>query len=143
VNGQSVRFRHPLVRSAVGEAAGPAARQAMHRALAEVLAGAPDRQAWHRAAASVGPDKEVAASLEAAADRAFVRGGIAEQAAALAQAARLSPDPVRRGQRLIRAAWAFYELGRLQTTLRLLDEAEPLDLEPPASPAPARLGYCP
>src|SRR5262249_20101839 len=55
VDGQSVRFRHPLVRSAVGEAAGPAARQAMHRALAEVLAGEPDRQVWHLAAASVGP----------------------------------------------------------------------------------------
>ncbi|HEV3292239.1 MAG TPA: AAA family ATPase, partial [Streptosporangiaceae bacterium] len=47
-DGQSIRFRHPLVRSAVGEAAGLAARQAMHRALAEVLAGAPDRQVWHR-----------------------------------------------------------------------------------------------
>jgi DNA-binding CsgD family transcriptional regulator len=130
VDGQRVRFRHPLVRSAVGEAAGPAARQAMHRALAEVLAGEPDRQVWHRAAASVGPDEEVAAGLEAAAGRAFGRGAIAEQAAALAQAARLSPGPARRGQRLIRAAWAFNDLGRLQTTLRLLDEAEPLDLDP-------------
>jgi len=129
-DGQSIRFRHPLVRSAVGEAAGLAARQAMHRALAEVLAGAPDRQVWHRAAASVGPDEEVAAGLEAAAGRAFDRGAIAEQAAALAAAARLSTGSVRRGQRLIRAAWAFYELGRVQTTLRLLDEAEPLDLDP-------------
>jgi DNA-binding CsgD family transcriptional regulator len=129
VDGQSLRFRHPLVRSAVGEAAGLAARQAMHRALAQVLAGVPDRQVWHRAAASLGPDEEVAAGLEAAADRAFRRGAIAEQAAALAEAARLSPGPARRGQRLIRAAWAFYELGRVQT-LRLLDEAEPLDLKP-------------
>ena len=126
----SVRFRHPLVRSAVCEAAGPARRQAMHRALAEVLAGVPDRQVWHRAAASLGPDEEVAAGLEAAADRAFGRRAIAEQAAALAAAARLSPGSARRGQRLIRAAWAFYDLGRLQTVLRLLDEAEPLDLEP-------------
>jgi DNA-binding CsgD family transcriptional regulator/tetratricopeptide (TPR) repeat protein len=130
VDGQRVRFRHPLVRSAVGEAAGLAARQAMHRALAEVLAGVPDRQVWHRAAASVGPDEEVAAGLENAADRAFGRGAIAEQAQALAAAARLSPGPALRGQRLIRAAWAFYDLGRPQTTLRLLDEAEPLDLEP-------------
>jgi DNA-binding CsgD family transcriptional regulator/tetratricopeptide (TPR) repeat protein len=130
VDGQSVRFRHPLVRSAVGEAAGLAVRQAMHRALAQVLAGVPDRQVWHRAAASLGPDEEVAAGLEAAADRALQRGAIAEQAAALAEAARLSPGPARRGQRLIRAAWAFYELGRVQTTLRLLDEAEPLDLKP-------------
>src|SRR5580693_200243 len=130
VDGPSVRFRHPLVRSAVAEAAGPARRQAMHRALAEVLAGVPDRRVWHRAAASVGPDEEVAAGLEAAADRAFGRGAIAEQAQALAAAARLSPGPALRGQRLIRAAWAFYDLGRPQTTLRLLDEAEPLDLEP-------------
>ena len=130
VSGQSVRFRHPLVRSAVGEAAGPAARQAMHRALAQVLAGAPDRPVWHRAAASLGPDEEVAAGLEAAADRAFGRGAIAEQAAALATAARLSPGLARRGRRLIRAAGAFYDLGRVQTTLRLLDEAEPLDLDP-------------
>ena len=130
VDGQSVRFRHPLVRSAVCEAAGLARRQAMHRALAEVLAGVPDRQVWHRAAASVGPDEEVAAGLEAVADRAFRRGAIAEQAAALAQAARLSPSSGQRGQRLIRAAWAFHDLGRRQTTLRLLDEAEPLDLEP-------------
>src|SRR6266702_1140736 len=69
VDGHTVRFRHPLVRSAVGEAAGPAARQAMHRALAEVLAGEPDRQVWHLAAASVGPDEGVASGLEAAADR--------------------------------------------------------------------------
>jgi hypothetical protein len=130
VDGQSVRFRHPLVRSAVCEAAGLARRQAMHRALAEVLAGVPDRQVWHRAAASLGPDEEVAAGLEAAADRALRRGAIAEQAAALAQAARLSPGSAPRGQRLIRAAGAFHELGRPQTVLRLLDEVEPLDLEP-------------
>jgi DNA-binding CsgD family transcriptional regulator len=128
VDEPSVRFRHPLMRSAVAEAAGPAARQAMHRALAEVLADVPDRQVWHRAAASLGPDEEVAAGLEAVAYRAFGRGAIAEQAAALAAAARLSPSSAQRGQRLIRAAWAFYELGRLQTPLRLLDEAGPLDL---------------
>jgi hypothetical protein len=36
----------------------------------------------------------------------------------------------KRGQRLIRAAWEFHDLGRRQTVLRLLDEAELLDLEP-------------
>jgi DNA-binding CsgD family transcriptional regulator len=130
VDGPSVRFRHPLVRSAVGEAAGPARRQAMHRALAEVVADGPDRQVWHRAAASLGPDEAVAAGLEAAAGRAFGRGAMAEQAAALAAAARLSPGSAQRGERLIRAAWAFHGLGLVQTTLRLLDAAEPLDLEP-------------
>jgi DNA-binding CsgD family transcriptional regulator len=130
VGGQRMRFRHPLVRSAVCETAGLTRRQAMHQALAHVLTGVPDRQVWHRAAASLGPDEKVAADLEAAADRALRRGAIAEQAAALTQAARLSPSSAQRGQRLIRAAWAFYDLGRPQTVLRLLDEAEPLSLEP-------------
>jgi DNA-binding CsgD family transcriptional regulator len=130
VDGRRVRFRHPLVRSAVCEAAGLARRQAMHRALAAVLAGDSDRQVWHRAAGTVGADEEVAAGLEAAADRALRRGAIAEQAAALAQAAALSESPARRGQRLIRAARTYYDLGRAQTTVQLLDEAETLDLEP-------------
>jgi DNA-binding CsgD family transcriptional regulator/tetratricopeptide (TPR) repeat protein len=130
VDGQSVRFRHPLVRSAVCESAGLARRQVMHQALAAVLVGAPDRQVWHRAAATLGEDEEVAAGLEAAAGRAFRRGAVAEQAAALARAARLSPGSAQRGQRLLRAAYAYYDMGRLQTTLRLLDEAEPLDLDP-------------
>jgi DNA-binding CsgD family transcriptional regulator len=130
VDGPSVRFRHPLVRSAVCEAAGPAGRHAMHLALAQVLEGVPDRQVWHRAAASLAPDEKVAAGLDAAADRALRRGAIAGQAAALVQAARLSPNSAGRGQRLIRAAWAFHDVGRQHSALRLLDEAEPLDLDP-------------
>jgi DNA-binding CsgD family transcriptional regulator len=130
VDDLSVRFRHPLVRSAVCQAAGLARRQATHRALADVLAGAPERQVWHRAAAAAGPDEQVAADLEAAADRAARRGAVTERAAALARAAALTASPARRGQRLIRAAYAFEELGQPQTVLRLLDEAEPLDLDP-------------
>jgi DNA-binding CsgD family transcriptional regulator len=130
MDGPSVRFRHPLMRSAVCEAVGLAGRQAMHRALAQVLIGVPDRQVWHRAEASLGPDEKVAAGLDAAADRALRRGAIAGHAEALVQAARLSPSSARRGQRLIRAAWAFHDVGRQHTALRLLDEAEPLDLDP-------------
>ena len=40
-----VRFRHPLVRSALVQRASPARRQAVHASLAEVLAGDPDRRA--------------------------------------------------------------------------------------------------
>jgi hypothetical protein len=46
-----VRFRHPLLRSALAGTAAPAARRATHAALAQVLAAEPDRQIWHRAAA--------------------------------------------------------------------------------------------
>jgi DNA-binding CsgD family transcriptional regulator/tetratricopeptide (TPR) repeat protein len=126
VDGQ-VRFRHPLVRSAVRQAARPAQVLETYAALAEVVTD-PERRIWHRAMASVGHDEAVAAALERHAAAARRRGAVMVAAAALERAAALTADPRRRGERLVRAADAAYELGAVDVVRRLLQQAEPLDV---------------
>lgn len=126
-----VRFRHPLVRSAVYRAASPPDRRRAHRALAAVTdpQSDPDRRAWHRSRAVVGTDEEVAAELERSAGRARDRGGLAAAAAFLQQAADLTPDPARRSGRALAAAQAQHDSGASETALELLAVAAagPLD----------------
>ena len=62
----SLRFRHPLVRSAVAQTAPLPRRQQAHAALAAVLTADPYRSTWHLAMAVVGPDDNVADRLEEA-----------------------------------------------------------------------------
>jgi DNA-binding CsgD family transcriptional regulator len=129
--GASVRFRHPLVRSAVYRAAPPGSRQRVHEALAAVSdpdADA-DRRAWHRALAAEGPDEDVAAELERSAGRAQARGGAAAAAAFLAHAVTLTPDPSRRRERALAAAQASIQAGDFTTARGLMATAEagPLD----------------
>ncbi|MER6798869.1 ATP-binding protein, partial [Amycolatopsis mediterranei] len=129
--GKRVRFRHPLVRSAVYRAAPEAGRQRVHEVLAEVSRSAADadRRAWHRALAAAGQDEDVAAELEQSAGRAQARGGIAAAAAFLQRAVTLTPDPARRGERALAAAHANIEAGAFGAARGLLATAEagPLD----------------
>ena len=121
------RFRHPLMRSAVQQAASPAERRSGHAALAEVLAGRPDESIWHRAAAADGPTETVAAELAELAGRAQLRGGTDVALAALELAADLSDQP-HQGQRRVQAAWQAFEYGRWDVSLRLARQAQGLPL---------------
>ncbi|MEE6280575.1 ATP-binding protein [Georgenia sunbinii] len=126
-----VRFRHPLVRSAVYQAAMPPDRRRAHAALAEATdpQADPDRRAWHRAQAVQGTDEDVATDLERSASRARACGGLAAAAAFLQQAAELTPDPADRASRALEAAYAKHAAGASETALELLTiaAAGPLD----------------
>jgi DNA-binding CsgD family transcriptional regulator/tetratricopeptide (TPR) repeat protein len=136
--GGRVRFRHPLVRSAIYRAAAPHDRREVHRALAQATDPDvdPDRRAWHRAHAATGLDEAVAEELERSADRAQRRGGVAAMAAFLERATELTPDPARRGTRALAAAQAKLEAGAPETAQALVATAE---LTPPDELQSARL----
>jgi DNA-binding CsgD family transcriptional regulator len=124
-------FRHPLVRSAVYRMAAPSSRREAHLALAEATDNVldPDRRAWHRSQATLRPDEDVAAELEASAGRAQARGGLAAAAAFLERSVALTVDPARRAGRALRAAETKRLAGDLESALAFAAVAErgPLD----------------
>jgi DNA-binding CsgD family transcriptional regulator len=116
VDGDTVRVRHPLVRSGVYQAATSKERREAHRALAEAIDPAedPDRYAWHRAAAVDSPDATVVAGLTAAGARAERRGGYAAASAAYQRAAELTAGEQDRAALMYAAARNAWSAG--QTT---------------------------
>ena len=89
----------------------------------------PDRRAWHHAQATAAPSEDVASELERSASRARGRGGVAAAAAFLERATDLTPDPARRAERALAAAYAKHEAGAHVSARGLLGAAKsgPLD----------------
>ena len=128
-HGNRLEFRHPLVRSAVYEAAPSSRRREVHRALAEALEGDDDhadRRAWHLAASVLEPDEDAVRALEDAAERAEQRAGYMAAARAFARAAELSSDRRARGRRLVRAARAARIAGADDYAVVLVRQADPI-----------------
>ena len=129
--GTRVRFRHPLVRSALYRSASASDRRAAHGALAIATDpdADPDRWAWHRAQATAGPDDEVAAALARAAGRAQARGGLAAAAAFLERSANLTTDPADGVERLLAAAQCNVHAGAFDAAVALLAAVESRSLD--------------
>jgi DNA-binding CsgD family transcriptional regulator len=107
-----LRFRHPLMRSAVYHLASPSSRAAGHLALAQAVGPGTDRGILHRARAATGYDETLAAELELVADRAVGRGAISAAVTTLARAAELTTSVPDKRRYLFRAAVLAYELGQ-------------------------------
>jgi DNA-binding CsgD family transcriptional regulator len=126
-----VRFRHPLVRSAIYADAADGDRRAAHRALADAFESGDDpiRRIWHRAQSLQQPDEPVARELEQAAAAVQERGGSAAAAAFLARAADLTPAASDRARRELDASRARLESGDPAGALSLLSVAETRGLD--------------
>jgi DNA-binding CsgD family transcriptional regulator len=106
LDGQRIRFTHPLLAAGVIEAADRSQRAVVHARLAELLED-PEARAWQLAACVTQPDASVAAVLEDAAHRARARGAPRPAALLLDRAQELTP-PERQDEIVRRAAEAAF-----------------------------------
>jgi DNA-binding CsgD family transcriptional regulator len=112
VDGERIRFTHPLLSAGAYEIADPLRRREIHARLADALDD-PEARAWQLAASVDRPDEAVAKALEEAAGIARGRGAPRPAALLLDRAEELTP-PDRRGDALrrgIEAAFLHFEAG--------------------------------
>ena len=119
-----LRFRHPLIRSAIVELSTSSQRRDAHAELAARLADQPERYAWHLAESTEEPDARVAALLQGLSDASLRRGDSVGAVTELLRAAELSPSAEGRSRRLAEAAYmGSIVTGDLRDTPRLLEQA--------------------
>lgn len=123
VERAELRWRHPLVRSAVYYGAPIAERRTAHLAMAAVYAPEDPAWAWHQVAAAVGPDELVARALDQVSSDARARSAFSTAASASEHAARVSVSPHDVQRRMYSAADSAWLGGDPARAARLLDEA--------------------
>ncbi|WP_409436591.1 helix-turn-helix transcriptional regulator [Mycobacterium sp. SMC-14] len=112
LDGSRIRFRHPLFATGVYSAAGPSARRAMHRRLAETVEEA-ELTARHLALAATSADPEVLQALDEAATVTRGRGAPAVAAELIELAINLGGDTP---QRRMGAAEQHFRSGAIAPT---------------------------
>jgi DNA-binding CsgD family transcriptional regulator len=133
IPGPRIRFRHPLIRSAVYSSAEAEQRRLVHRTLSTVVGKRyPDRWARHVVLGSEGPNEQLAMELAATAEIARSRGGYSAQMVLLTSAANLSDSVELRSARLLLATRAAINAGANEQAGHLLDMAEAHLVDPTA-----------
>ncbi|MBA3365359.1 MAG: AAA family ATPase, partial [Actinobacteria bacterium] len=124
LDGERLRFTHPLLGSAVAARQTPSRRRSLHARLADIVPSAEER-AHHLALATPKPSGEVAAAVEQAAKNVRARGAAAAAAELAELAVRLTPpedvEDVRR--RVLDCADRHREAGDGRRAIAQLEQA--------------------
>jgi DNA-binding CsgD family transcriptional regulator len=136
LDGDRIRFTHPLLAAGVMESANPRERAEVHARLAELLED-PEARAWQLASSVDEPDERVAAALEEASARARARGAPRPAALLLDRSRDLTPTRDRDAalRRAAEAAFLHFESG---DSRRAEEQLRPLIASVEAGPTRAR-----
>lgn len=118
LDGNRIRFGHPILARGVYQRASPAARRAMHRRLAELI-DEPESRARHLALATTTGDPATVTALDAAADIARIRGAPEAAAELVNLALTLGGDT---SQRRITLAGLHFNAGDSERARGVLEE---------------------
>jgi DNA-binding CsgD family transcriptional regulator len=137
LDGDEIRFTHPLLASAAYSALDHAQRRTLHARLA-TLTEDDEEEARHLALSSDGPDEAVAAALDRAAKLAAARGAPATAADLLEESRKLTPTSDREAVARRQRAEAGYA-SLAGDPERAVDLLEPLLASTPPGPARAEI----
>lgn len=122
IDGQTLRFTHPLYASVAYAGAAAEDRSRIHGRLGDLVSD-PEERARHLALAGAPPDAAIGDALEEAAERARSRGAPRAAAELCLEARRFTPEDRAedRRRRVLLAADELYEVGEISRVVALLE----------------------